>query len=265
MHLTRKNSSPKKKRNLSIDYIYKRNTILKLDILALAAHPDDVELCCGATIAKHIALGYKVGVVDFTRGELGTRGTPEIRVQEAEKASEIMGLSVRENLGFRDGFFEKDEIHLKKVIGMIRKYRPDTILINAENDRHPDHGRAHELSKEACFLSGLHKIETLADGLKQEAWRPKNVYSYIQGWFMTPDFVVDVTDHWEIKMNAIRAFRSQFHDPNSQEPATWLSSEGFIKLIEGRGIEMGQAIGCSYGEGFKVLRWPGVNDITKLL
>jgi len=238
---------------------------VKLDILALAAHPDDVELCCGATMAKHASLGYKTGIVDFTRGEMGTRGTVELREQEAKDAAKILGVQVRVNLGFRDAFFENDEEHVLEVIKAIRIHQPEIALINAVNDRHPDHSRANKLARDACFLSGLQKIETRYNGEVQKPWRPKTVYSYIQGWFLTPDFVVDVTDHWQVKMDAIKAFKSQFYDPNSNEPETWLSSKDFFNLIDGRGIELGQVIGCRYGEGFKVQRLPGVADITKLL
>jgi len=238
---------------------------LKLDILALAAHPDDVELCCGGTIAKHIDAGHRVGVVDFTEGELGTRGTREIRLQEAERATQILGLTVRENLGFSDGFFENNKAHKLRVVQSIRKYQPEVVFINAPNDRHPDHGRAHQLAKEACFMAGLRAIKTEQDGEEQQAWRPKTVYSYIQGWSIHPDIVVDVSDHWSTKMEAILAFKSQFHDPESSDPETFLSTPEFLQFIEGRGREWGQAIGVKYGEGFNIQRVVGVNDITTLL
>ena len=187
--------------------------MIKLDILALAAHPDDVELSSAGTLIKAIQQGKKAGIVDFTRGELGTRGTPEIRMQEAQAAATIMGLSARENLGFRDGFFKNDEEHQLEVVKAIRKYQPEIVLANAIDDRHPDHGRASFLSKEACFLAGLAMIETVVDGVKQTPWRPKAVYHYIQSIPHTPDFIVDVSSVWETKMNAIRAFKTQFHDP----------------------------------------------------
>jgi len=236
----------------------------KLDILALAAHPDDVELCCSGTLIKHINNGYKAGIVDFTKGEMGTRGTPELRLQEADNAGKIMGLSARENLGFKDTYFTNDDDHKIKIIEVIRKYQPEILLINAPNDRHPDHGRAHLISKEAAFLSGLQKIETSIDGIPQKAWRPKTVYSYIQGWFISPDLVMDVSDVWEQKMESIFAYKSQFFDPNSSEPDTWLSSPKFMELIKGRAAELGQAIGAQYGEGFITQRWIGTDNLLNL-
>ena len=238
--------------------------MIKLDILALAAHPDDVELCCSGTMIKQARLGYKTGIVDFTKGEMGTRGTPETRMKEAEKSSEIMRLSIRENLEFKDVWFKNDEEHKLEVIKVIRKYKPEVLLINAKDDRHPDHGKAHELSRESAFLAGLKNIKTVVDGQEQEAWRPKVVYSYIQGWFLQPDFIVDVSDFWQEKMDSILAFKSQFHNPDSTEPSTWLSSPEFMDLIKGRAVEFGQAIGGSYGEGFQTLRWAGVDDIMNL-
>lgn len=238
---------------------------MKLDILALAAHPDDVELCCSGTLINQSRAGNKVGVVDFTKGEMGTRGTPEIRMEEAEKASEIMGLIVRENLGFNDALFPDDQDHLMQVIEVIRKYQPEVLLINAVDDRHPDHPKSHNLSKKASFLSGLKNIKTTYDGVEQEAWRPKVVYSYIQGWFQTPDFVVDVSGSWDKKMEAINAYKSQFYDPDSDDPETWLSSPEFFDLIKGRAVEFGQAIGAKYGEGFQTLRWPGVKNLLDLM
>ncbi len=237
---------------------------MKLDILVLAAHPDDAELGCSGTLIKQAKLGYKTGVVDFTKGELGTRGTVKTREEESGNASKIMGLSARENLGFRDGYFKVDEEHLHEVIRVIRKYQPEVLIMNAPSDRHPDHGRAHQLSKEAGFLAGLKNIKTLEKGKEQEAWRPKTSYSYIQGRFIEPDFVVDIDDSWEKKMEAILAYKTQFYDPDSKEPKTWLSTPEFLKLLEGRAIEFGQAIGSKYGEGFLVQRWLGVDDIMNL-
>jgi len=238
---------------------------MKLDILVLAAHPDDAELGCGGTIIKHVARGQKVGVIDFTKGELGTRGTVETRQAEAKASASIMGLSVRENLAFKDGFFENDEVHQLQVIKVIRKYQPDIVLANAIYDRHPDHGKAAELSFRSCFLSGLEKIETKDNDEHQKPWRPKVLYHYIQSQLIKPDFVVDVSDHWEKKMNAVRAYKTQFHDPASKEPETYISSEGFMKMLDARGIELGHAIGCRYGEGFTVHRTIGINHLNEIL
>jgi bacillithiol biosynthesis deacetylase BshB1 len=238
---------------------------MKLDILVLASHPDDAELCTGGTLAKHIALGYKAGIVDFTRGELGTRGTVEIRAQEAARASEILGLSARENLGFADGFFRNDEAHQREVIRIIRKYQPDIVLANAIFDRHSDHGRAAELAADACFLSGLARVETSLDGAAQKPWRPKAVYHYIQSQFIEPDLIVDISDFWEQKVASYMAYKSQVFDPASKEPETYISSPQFLKLIEARAVEFGNAIGTKYGEGFTVRRYPGVKSLLDLL
>ena len=239
--------------------------MMKLDILVLAAHPDDAELGCAGTIAAHIAQGYKVGVVDFTAGELGTRGTPEIRLMEAQRASEVLGLSVRENLGFRDGFFSNDEEHQMKLIEVIRKYQPEILMINAPSDRHPDHGRASELSTESWFKAGLAAIATFTDGKRQVAWRPKAVYHYIQARHINPNLIVDVSEFWDKKMEAIHAFTSQFYDPSSKEPETFISSPTFLKEVEARAREFGQAIGVEFGEGFVVQRTLGVKNIMEVL
>lgn len=239
---------------------------MKLDILVLAAHPDDAELGAGGTIAAHVAQGRKVGVVDFTRGELGTRGTPETRASEAAEGSEIMGLTVRENLGLADGFFRNDEAHQRAVIQAIRKYQPEIVLANAVHDRHSDHGKGAELATDACFLSGLVKIETKDEqGNLQKAWRPKAVYHYIQSQFIEPDFIVDITAHWETKVKAVKAFKTQFFDPTNKEPMTYISTSEFMDLIEARAIEFGHAIGVKYGEGFTVRRYPGVSDLFHLV
>jgi N-acetylglucosamine malate deacetylase 1 len=237
---------------------------MKLDILVLAAHPDDAELGCGGTIAKHVALGQKVGIVDFTRGELGTRGSVPERDEEAKDSSKILKLSVRENLNFRDGFFLNDETHQREVIRVIRKYKPEIVLANAIYDRHPDHGKGSGLSFDACFYSGLAKIETIDGDIKQEAWRPKHLYHFIQSQFIKPDFVVDVSEHWSVKMDAVRAFKSQFYSIESKEPETFISSPGFMKLLEARGQELGFSIGAAYGEGFTVKRIIGVNTLKDL-
>lgn len=237
---------------------------MKLDLLVLAAHPDDAELGCGGTIAKQVSLGRKVGVIDFTRGELGTRGTVQTRDQEAQDSARILGLSVRENLNFRDGFFQNDEAHQREVIRVIRKYQPEIVIANATYDRHPDHGKGSSLSFDSCFYAGLAKIETKENGISQSAWRPKLLYHFIQSQMIPPDFVVDVSDFWETKMKSIRAFKTQFHDPTSNEPATFISSPAFIKLLEARGHEFGHSIGAAYGEGFTVRRVIGVNDLFSL-
>lgn len=238
---------------------------MKLDILALAAHPDDTELGCAGTLLLHISKGHQVGVVDLTRGELGTRGTAEIRDQEAADSAQLMGLSARENLAFKDGFFINNESHQLAIIQKIRKYRPEILLINAPRDRHPDHGRAAQLSVDASFLSGLKRIETKDEnGELQEVWRPNNVYHYIQSDYIEPDFIVDVTEHWEKKMKAIMAFKSQFYSENSNEPETYISSKLFIKSIEARAIDLGRTIGATYGEGFVKVRTLGVNSLFDL-
>ena len=220
---------------------------MKLDILVMAAHPDDAELSCAGTILKHIAAGKKVGIVDFTRGELGTRGTPEIRLQESADATKILGLHARENIGIRDGFFRNDEETQLKLIEVIRKYQPEIVLANALEDRHPDHGKGAQLAIDACFLSGLRQIKT-GD---LPAWRPAQVYHYIQDRYLEPDFVVDISSQWDQKEAAIRAFKSQFFDPNSAEPASYISSPDFLNFIQARAMEMGHKIGVKYGEGFQ--------------
>jgi bacillithiol biosynthesis deacetylase BshB1 len=220
---------------------------MKLDILVMAAHPDDAELSCAGTILKHIAEGKKVGIVDFTQGELGTRGTPEIRLKESADATKILGLHARENLCIRDGFFINDEETQLKLIEIIRKYQPEVVLANALEDRHPDHGKGAQLAIDACFLSGLRQIKT-GD---LSAWRPKQVYHYIQDRYLEPDFVIDITAHWDQKEAAIRAFKSQFFDPNSVEPASYISSPDFLNFIQARAMEMGHKIGVKYGEGFQ--------------
>jgi N-acetylglucosamine malate deacetylase 1 len=237
---------------------------LKLDILVLAAHPDDAELGCGGTIVKHIALGHKVGIVDFTMGELGTRGTPESRQVEAMAAARILGISVRENLKLPDGFFQNEKKYQLEVVRAIRKFQPEIILASAVYDRHPDHGRAADIAFEACFLSGLLKVETEDNGKRQAPWRPKAMYHYIQSQLLKPDFVVDVTSHWDKKMEAVMAYKTQFYDASSKEPETYISKPGFLKMIHARATELGQGIGVEYGEGFTVRRVVGVNSVFDL-
>ncbi|MDG5493187.1 bacillithiol biosynthesis deacetylase BshB1 [Psychroserpens sp. SPM9] len=238
---------------------------MKLDILAFGAHPDDVELGCGATIAKEIAKGKKVGIIDLTRGELGTRGTAETRDQEASAAAKILGVSVRENLGFADGFFINDQQHQLEVIKMIRKYQPEMILCNAIDDRHIDHGKGSSLVSDASFLSGLLKIETKCDGEIQKQWRPKQVYHYIQWKPIEPDFVVEVSDYMATKMEAVLAYKTQFYDPNSNEPETPISSQNFTDSVNYRAQDLGRLIGKAYAEGFTVERYVAVDSLFDLI
>ena len=238
---------------------------MKLDILVLAAHPDDAELGAGGTIARHVALGHKVGIVDLTRGELGTRGTPESRENEAAESARILGVSVRENLDLKDGYFQNTPENQLIVIRAIRKYQPKIVLANAVMDRHIDHGKGAQLAFDACFLSGLIKIETYDGTRMQSPWRPEAVYHYIQSQLIEPDIIVNIADFWEKKMEAIQAFKTQFFDPRSTEPETYISKPGFIKMIEARAVEFGHAIGTSHGEGFTVRRYPGVNSLFDLI
>jgi len=226
---------------------------IKLDILVMAAHPDDAELSCSGTILSYIAQGKKVGIVDFTRGEMGTRGTPEIRLQESNDATKILGLHARENLGLADGFFQNDQASQLILMEVIRRYKPEIVLANALEDRHPDHGKGAKLAIDACFLSGLRMINTIdsKSKLNQEAWRPKQVYHYIQDRYLEPDFVIDISEFWGIKENSIRAFKSQFFDPASNEPNSYISSPDFLSFIQARAQEMGHKIGVKYGEGFQ--------------
>lgn len=223
---------------------------MKLDILAFAAHPDDIELACSGTLIQHIKNGSKVGIIDLTEGELGSRGSRELRYKEAAKASSIIGNVVRENLNLGDGFFEINELSLIKVVEMIRKYKPEIVLCNAISDRHPDHGRGSELVKRAAFLSGLIRIETSIEGNAQEKWRPKQVFHYIQDEYIEPDFVIDITEEMKPKMESILAYSSQFFNPNSTEPQTPISSQDFMDFLDGRARQFGRIIGSKYGEGF---------------
>lgn len=240
---------------------------MKLDILAFGAHPDDVELGAGATVAKEIANGKKVGIIDLTRGELGTRGTAAIRDKEAAAAAKILGISVRENLEYADGFFVNDKEHQLGIIKMIRKYQPDIVLCNAIDDRHIDHGRGSNLVSNASFLSGLIKIDTKLDGddAWQEPWRPKLVYHYIQWKNLNPDFVVDVSGFIEKKTAAILAYSSQFFDPNSDEPETPISSKNFVDSVNYRARDLGRMIGVEHAEGFNVERFVAVDTLDSLI
>jgi bacillithiol biosynthesis deacetylase BshB1 len=238
---------------------------MKLDILAFGAHPDDVELGCSGTIAKEISFGKKVGIIDLTRGELGTRGSVAIRNAESEKATQILGVSVRENLDMRDGFFVNDEAHQLKIIEMIRKYQPEIVLCNAIQDRHIDHGKGSKLVSDACFLSGLRKIETIQNGESQQAWRPNVVYHYIQWENLQPDFVVDISGFMDVKMDSILAYSSQFYDPNSSEPESPISSKNFLDSVKYRAQDLGRIIGVAHGEGFTTERYLAVNSLSDLL
>lgn len=237
---------------------------MKLDILCFGAHPDDVELGCSGTIAKEVSLGKKVGIVDLTRGELGTRGSVEIRNAESKKASEILGVTVRENLDMRDGFFINDETHQIKVIQMIRKYKPEIVICNAIDDRHIDHGKGSKLVSDACFLSGLRKIETSLNNESQEAWRPKVVYHYIQWKNIEPDFVVDISEFIEVKTKSILAYSSQFYTEDSNEPVTPIATKNFLESIHYRSQDFGRLVGVDYAEGFTVERYLTVNSLSDL-
>ncbi|CAM1362185.1 N-acetyl-alpha-D-glucosaminyl L-malate deacetylase 1 [Tenacibaculum soleae] len=238
---------------------------MKLDILAFGAHPDDVELGCAGTIAKEIHLGKKVGVVDLTRGELGTRGSAELRDKEAAEAADILGVSVRENLGFADGFFKNDKEHQLQVIKMIRKYKPDVVLCNAISDRHIDHPKGSKLVSDACFLSGLLKVETEINGIVQEKWRPKQVYHYIQWENVTPDFVVDVTGFMDHKEASVLAYSSQFFNPKSNAPETPITSKNFTESVRYRAKDLGRLIGVDFAEGFTSERYVAVENLSKLI
>ena len=237
---------------------------MKLDIVAFGAHPDDVELGCSGTILKEISLGKTVGIVDLTRGELGTRGSAEIRDQEANAAAKILGVKVRENLEMRDGFFVNDEKHQLEIIKMLRKYQPEIVLCNAVDDRHIDHGKGSKLVSDACFLSGLTRIETELDGVQQQAWRPKLVYHYIQWKNSTPDFVVDITGFTEKKIASILAYSSQFYDPSSKEPESPISSKNFLESLNYRSRDLGRLVGVEHAEGFTVERYLAVNSLGDL-
>jgi len=238
---------------------------MKLDILAIGVHPDDVELSCSGTLLKHIASGKTVGILDLSRGELGTRGNATLRTKEAMKSAKILGRTVREQLKMADGFFENNEIHQRQIIQIIRKYQPEIILCNAISDRHPDHGRAARLTNDACFYSGLVKIETKGEnGHLQAAWRPKAVYHYIQDHFIEPSFVVDISEYMDKKMESILAFSSQFFDPNSKEPETPISSKNFMENVKAKAALFGRAINCDYAEGFTVNRYIGVENLFDL-
>jgi bacillithiol biosynthesis deacetylase BshB1 len=240
---------------------------MKLDILVIAAHPDDAELSCAGTILSHISQGRKVGIIDLTQGELGTRGTAQTRQQEATEAAQIMGVDVRENLKFRDGFFSNDEKHQLEVIKTIRKYQPDIVLTNAIRDRHPDHAKSAALVNTSCFLAGLKRIETSIVGENQTAWRPKNVYYFIQSDYIQPDFVIDISNFWEQKVEAIKAYKTQFHvsEESAKGEQTFISTPEFFYFLEARAREYGQAIRVKYGEGFTTDKQMGTKNLFDLL
>ena len=233
---------------------------MKLDILVFGAHPDDVELACSGTIIKHIKQGLKIGVIDLTKGELGTRGNSETRRKETVEATKVLGLSVRENMNFKDGFFLNDESHRLEIIKKIRKYRPDIVITNAPSDRHPDHGRASDLTIDSCFLSGLEKIDT-----NQEIWRPKHIYHYIQFNNILPDFVVDITKEMDEKIKSILCYKSQFYNPDSNETETIISSEDFLESIKYRAKDLGRQSDCKYAEGFITNQNLKVNSLLDLI
>lgn len=237
---------------------------MKLHILAFGAHPDDVEISCTGTLLKHIEWGYKVGIIDLTAGELGTRGSKEIRLKEATEAAEKTGLTLRENLFMRDGFFKNDEEHQLRIIQKIRQYQPDIILANAPSDRHNDHGRAAALVKEAAFLSGLLKIKTTLNGETQQPWRPKAVYHYIQDYYLEPTFVVDISPYFQKKLEVLKCYASQFYNPNSSEPETSISRKDFFDVIESKARLFGRAISAEFAEGFIANRWIGVRNLLEL-
>ncbi len=237
----------------------------KVDILAIGVHPDDTELSCTGTILKHISLGKKVAIVDLTQGELGTRGSAKLRLEEAEASRIVQGIEYRENLGMADGFFQHSKENLIKIVSMIRKYQPEIVFANAISDRHPDHGRAAKLISDACFLSGLLKIRTNLGEEIQEKWRPKAVYHYIQDHNLKPDLIVDITGFLDKKLEAIACFKSQFFDPNSAEPETPISSKSFIDSIIAKNASYGRQIGVEHGEGFNVTRHIGVHNLFDLI
>ena len=237
---------------------------MKIDILAIGAHPDDVELGCSGTIAKEIANNKKVGILDLTKGELGTRGSAEIREKEANDAAKVLNVAFRENLNFKDGFFKNDEEHQLKLIQVIRKYKPDIILCNAIDDRHIDHPRGAKLVIDSCFLSGLKKIVTEYNNKEQEPWRPLNIYHYIQWKNLKPDFVVDISNFFEIKIKAVKSFKSQFYNEKESVHNTPISTKNFLDSIEYRARDLGRLTNVDYAEGFISARLPLIDNISVL-
>jgi len=238
--------------------------IMQTDILCFGAHPDDVEISAGGTVAKHIALGKKVAFVDLTRGELGTRGTAETRDQEAQDAQKHLKITERINLDLGDGFFEHNQANLMKVIEVIRYFQPETVLANAIHDRHPDHAKGAKLVADACFLAGLPKINTTWNGESQIPWRPKNLLHYIQDHYINPDFAIDVTSFVSLKFETLRCYKTQFYNPNSSEPQTPISGKEFFDFLESRMREYGRAIGAEFAEGFISSRILGVDSFDSI-
>ena len=238
---------------------------IKLDVLAIGVHPDDVELGCGGTILKHVDLGKSIGILDLTQGELGTRGNATLRLEEAEHARSFAGVTVRENIGLADGFFENNKAAKLEIIRIIRKYQPDIVLANAIKDRHPDHGNAAKLIYESCFLSGLKKITTIQDGEEQTQWRPRKLLNYIQDFSLTPDIVVDISGYMEKKIEYVMCFKSQFFNPQSHEDNTPISSSEFLELLRSRATAYGRQIGVESGEGFTCESYVGVDNLMDLL
>jgi len=239
---------------------------MKLDILAIGAHPDDVELGCSGTLISEIRKGKKAGIIDLTQGELGTRGTIETRYAEATASAKIMGLSVRENLKMRDGFFQNDEAHQMQLIRVLRKYQPDIVIGNILEDRHPDHGKGGWLIYDSCFLSGLRQVKTFdEEGKEQEKWRPRMLLHYIQDRFFEQDIILDISDVWEQRMEAIRAYKTQFFDPGSKEPQTYLSTPEFLDALASRARLLGKRIGVKYGEGFLSKKNIGLRSLDSLI
>jgi len=239
---------------------------MKLDILAIGSHPDDVELGCSGTLINEVKRGKKVGIIDLTQGELGTRGSIQTRYQEAVDAAKIMGITARENLKMRDGFFKNDEEHQMQLIKVLRKYQPEIVIGNILEDRHPDHGRGGWLLYDACFFSGLRQVKTKDEnGKQQDKWRPKMLLHYIQDRFYEPDIIIDVTEVWEQRMQAIQAYKTQFYDPNSSEPQSYLSNPDFLEAIISRARLLGKRIGVKYGEGFVSKKNIGLTSLDALV
>lgn len=237
----------------------------KLDILAFGVHPDDVELGCAGTILASVSEGKKAGIIDLTKGELGTRGSAEIRKEEAANAAKVLKVTVRENLGMADGFFQNDESHQRKVIEVIRKYRPEIVLCNSIEDRHPDHGRSAKLVEDAAFLSGLRKVETLVQGEKQQEWRPKYVFHYIQDRFLQPGFVFDISDFIEDKLKAVLCYKTQFFNTDLNETETYISSPEFLETVKARAMMLGKRIGVKYAEGYITRKMVGINSLDSFI
>lgn len=238
---------------------------MKVDILAIGVHPDDVELSCSGTLLKHIKIGHTVAILDLTRGELGTKGNADLRMKEAKAAADIMGVKYREQAGLEDGFFQYSQENIKAIIPYIRKFQPEIVLTNAPKDRHPDHGRAAKLTADACFYSGLIKIKTQWEGQDQEAWRPRAVYHYIQDDHLTPDFVVDITSEIDQKIDAIMAYKSQFYNKNDDGPETPISQKNFIDSVKGKNAVFGRSIRVDFAEGFICDRIPGIDNLMDLV